>query len=200
MAKHYEAVQKVYGDFVSSVHKKVYGLTSNGTTILTTNHAFYKSAVISAKLKQAEFIKEHGKGSDYSVTTFDTLHVASQREGYGSIKQDANCVLLYKEGKPEQFDKPEHSTIILTKTAQEQVEYIGDVLNNHCANYNIDLRRGLSYSEAPYINVTGAYKEEEMGEINAHSRSDLAGLEVRLTQGPLYDFIESEFNEQAQEQ
>ena len=192
MTKVYNATQKIYQDFVSSVHKKVYGLVANGTTILTTNHSFYKNAVISEKVKQAEFVKENGKDSAYTISTFDTLHVAGLREGYSTIKQQANCAMLYKEGKEGQFDNPEHSTVILTQTAEDQVEYIGNIVNNHCMNYNINLRRGYSYSEVPYIAVSGAYKDEEISEMNMHCRSDLMGLEVRLTQGPLFDFIQGE--------
>ena len=189
MAKTNEVVQNVYKDFVSSVHKKVYGMTVNGTTLLTTNHALYKNAVISAELQKAQYVQQHGKDSDYKIATYDRLHIATERQGYLGFAQQANCALLYKEGQAEHFENPDHATIIMTKTPEEQVDYIDSVLDTHCATYNIDLNRGFSYSEVPFVDVTGAYKNEEMPPVSAHTRSGLMGLKTSLTQSSLYEFV-----------
>lgn len=185
MAKTYEAVQNVYRDFVSSVHKKAYGIKVGETTVLTTKHPLYKD--LGRQLLETQ--QKEGGALDFKSATFDRLHIATEREGYLGFAQEAKCALLYKEGQPGNSDKPDHVTLIMTNDPEKQEDYIDTILENHCASYNIDLNRGFSYSEAPFIEVTGAYKNEDMLPISAHTRSGLMGLKTSLTQSSLYEFV-----------
>lgn len=183
MEKQFDEVQNVYLDFIKNTnlsHGSVSAVKGNETIVYTTDRQVFERVSIYEKLKRAEYVKEHGEEGAYSVGTYK-LHVGTYRDGYADFKQDARCAMLYREGKAEKFESPEHATLILTDSLEAQAEYIDIVRDAHCEHYNISLDRGFPETETAYIKVSGAYEDQIMDPIWAHNRGDLTMLNAKLT-------------------
>lgn len=182
MENYYDEVQNKYLELTNFdfSHGGVSAVKVPNVTVYSTNRKVTERVAIYEKLKKAELVKQHGEDASYDIGTYN-LHMGRLRDGYSSFKQDARCAMLYKEGQAEKFDSPEHVTLVLSDSLEEQAEYINIIRDAHCEKYNISLNRGYQNTETPYIEVSGAFENQFMDPVFAHNRGDFIVLNARLT-------------------